>query len=180
MGTRLRLILILVAALVAGPNPAGTANETQQNQPAPAGAENPLTAIFEDSKWTLQGYSTSSRLKGIFDDMKTTEPDAIFVLVFYRVQNLSKKNDPILFGPKLQDSEGNLFDPMADEALYMPQGRKSISLESINPKLNKSFCAIYEVPKSSTELAFGTRSLADEELVHYIPLSAVTRTSSAK
>lgn len=180
MITQLRRPLVLVLVLAASLSSVWSANDTQQNTPAPESGQDPLTAIFHDSKWTLQGYSTSSRLKGMLNDTKTTEPDAIFVMVFYRVQNLSKKNDPILFGPKLQDSEGNLFDAMADEALYMPNGRKSISLESINPKLTKSFCAIYEVPKSSTGLAFGTRSLSDEELVHYIPLNAVTRTPSAK
>jgi len=179
MRTQFRPTLILVAALITGLSAVYSANEKTQNSPAAAAAEDPLTAIFDDSKWTLQGYTTSSRLKGMIDT-KATEPDAIFVVVFYRVQNLSKKNDPILFGPKLKDSEGNVFDAMADEGLYMPQGRKSISLETINPKLTKSFCAIYEVPKSSTDLAFGARSLADDELVEYIPLKAVTRTPAAK
>jgi len=115
---------------------------------------------FDDSEWVvLEAKKLGKRIKSnnMFQEDATTE--GYFIRVKYSVKNLQNKEDTILEGPKLVDSEGREYREFDEQAFYIPKNTKTIMGETLTSGLSKKFYSVFEVPEDAKDFKFQARSL---------------------
>lgn len=115
---------------------------------------------FEDSEWTvLDARDLGHTLNGgTFSDPKHS--DGKFIYVRYKVKNTTDKEDSVLSTPALQDGKGRRYEEFDEQALYLGENEKSMTMEQLPSGLPKTFSAIFEIPADSSGLKFLTRDFA--------------------
>lgn len=113
-----------------------------------------------DSTWiVLDVDDRGNSLKSNNQFKKDAQTDGKFVIVKFKVSNLTNKEERLFAGPKLIDSQGRQFNHYDSQNFYIPKGAKTMSLEAIPAGLPREFYAIYEVPADANGFRFQTRDL---------------------
>ena len=95
---------------------------------------------FDDSEWVvLEAKKLGKRIKSnnMFQEDATTE--GFFIRVKYSVKNIQNKEDTVMEGPKLVDSEGREYGEYDGQSFYIPENAKTITGETLTPGLAKKF-----------------------------------------
>jgi hypothetical protein len=118
------------------------------------------TVLFNDSSWVVVSATElgSNLLGGTFRPSKKSEGK--FILVQYKVTNLTNEEEQILFSPAVRDSKGRKFEELDESEMYLPNGEMGITMEALPSSLPKTFSAIFEVAGDSENFVFLTRSFA--------------------
>jgi hypothetical protein len=116
---------------------------------------------FDDSEWMV----VSAKLLGKEAQsnnqfQKNAVTDGKFVLVSFKVKNLTNKEDRILDAPKLIDSKGREFKDYDGQMFYIPENAKTLVMDALPSNITKQFYALYEVAQDSKELKFQARPLS--------------------
>ena len=116
---------------------------------------------FNDSEWIV----TDAQIKG--KSMKSNNPfqedattEGKFVIVAYKVKNLSNKEERILDTPKIVDSQGREFREYDKGAFYIPENGKTLIMDALPSGLQKQFYAVYEVADDAKGFKFQARALS--------------------
>jgi hypothetical protein len=141
--------------------------------PTSAVAEPPAkigeTVKFDDSEWTvLDAKDKGKALKSNNEFQEGAKTDGKFVLVHFKVKNTTNKEDRIMDGPKVVDSQGREFKNYDHEAFYIPKNASTLGFEALPSSLTKDFWAVYEVAADSAGMNFEARALSamgDKKLV---------------
>ena len=115
-----------------------------------------------DSEWKVLGaVNVGKNLRSPNPLIKGLTTEGRYVVVVYTVKNLTGKPQMVAAAPRLSDAEGNTYDSLNEDALYVEEltGAKSITIEQLPNKLPKKFAAIYEMPDEQTPLFFDAREL---------------------
>lgn len=127
---------------------------------------------FEDSEWRVMKAedlgATVKSTNQFHDDLKSD--GAKYIRVQFKVKNLTKKEERVMDHPKLQDSEGREFGTVDSMTFFIPENKKTMTLEAVPSSLEKEFWAVYEVPADSEGLMFMARELAFGGKTHPIEL----------
>lgn len=145
----------------AAPPPA-TSDATADELPRRAGPKIGETVTFKDSIWTVVSAKLAGktlRAKSEFLEPAHSE-DGKFVIVRFKVKNLTKSEERIIDHPKLRDAQGREFETFDGQDSYIPNGAKTMMMEALPSTMTREFWAIYEVPADATGLKFVTRSLS--------------------
>lgn len=116
---------------------------------------------FKDSKWTVvtaKDHGTQIRPNNQF--LQPAKTEGRFILVHFKVTNLTNQEDRILNTPKLIDSKGREFKDYDQQSMYIPEGAKTLTVEALPAGMTKEFWALYEVPADATDLKFQARALS--------------------
>lgn len=113
-----------------------------------------------DSTWiVLNAENKGNFLKSNNMFQKDAQSDGKFIVVQFKVSNLTNKEERLFIGPKLIDSKGREFKHYDHESFYIPDGAKTMSLEAIPAGLPREFYAVFEVPADATGIRFQARDL---------------------
>lgn len=117
--------------------------------------------VFEDSKWTVisaenLGSTLKSPSPGLIENKQT---EGRFIKVKYTITNTSKDEETLMHRPKILSGDGAKYEQSTDVSIYLGDGEKEFTLDSLPSRIKKTFVAIYEVPKDASKLRFQTRSL---------------------
>ena len=116
---------------------------------------------FEDSEWMIVSaklLGKMARSNNQFQEDAVT--DGKFILVSFKIKNLTNKEDRILNAPKLIDSQGREFKDYDNEAFYIPNNAKTLIMDALPSNITKQFYALYEVAADSKQLKFQARALS--------------------
>lgn len=115
---------------------------------------------FDDSEWTVvEARQLGSTLRGgQFSEPKQSEGK--FVYVKFKVKNVTNEEESILFTPAIVDSKGRRFEQFDEQAFYLPDNEKSMTMEQLPSGLPKTFSAIFEIPSDAAGISFMTRNFA--------------------
>ena len=116
---------------------------------------------LKDSQWIVlkvkdRGKKMGSRNR--FAEPATT--DGRFIEVRFKVTNKKSKEKRILEAPKVRDQQGREFRNFDRQAIFIPKGKKTMTLEALPASMTREFWAIYEVAADSKGLQFQARSFA--------------------
>jgi hypothetical protein len=115
---------------------------------------------FKDSKWVvLDAQDKGNSLKSHNSFQKDATTSGKFILVHFKVTNLSNKEERIINTPKLIDSQGREFKDFDKQTFYIPKGTEAMGLKALPASIEKEFYAVYEVPADATGLRFQARDL---------------------
>lgn len=115
---------------------------------------------FDDSQWVVVGARNDGgtlRSNNMFQ--KDAKTEGKFIMVRFKVKNLTDKEDRIFDTPRLIDSSGREFREYDDQAFYIPDGAETLEMEALPAGMTKEFYAVYEVPADAKGLKFQARSL---------------------
>ncbi len=117
--------------------------------------------VFEDSEWVVssakdRGSKMNSR--NSFVDPAVTSGK--FIMVSFGITNKTNKEERIMFTPVIVDAKGREFQDYDKQSFYLPEGAKSLTMESLPSGMEKQFTAIYEVPADAEGLMFQVRELS--------------------
>lgn len=113
-----------------------------------------------DSTWVvLSAEDKGNSLTSNNQFVKDAQTDGKFILVRFKVSNLTNKEERLFSGPKLIDSKGREFKSYDKQSFFIPKGAKTMSLEAIPAGLPREFYAVYEVPADANGLRFQARDL---------------------
>lgn len=115
-----------------------------------------------DSEWKVLGaVNVGKNLRSASPLIKGMTTEGRYVVVVYTVKNMTGKPQMVALTPRLSDADGNTYDSLNEDALYVEEltGAKSITIEQLPNKLPKKFAAIYEMPDEQTPLFFDAREL---------------------
>ena len=116
---------------------------------------------FNDSEWIV----TDAQIKG--KSMKSNNPfqedattEGKFVIVAFKIKNLSNKEERILDTPKIVDSQGREFREYDKGSFYIPENGKTLIMDALPSGLQKQFYAVYEVADDAKGFKFQARALS--------------------
>lgn len=115
-----------------------------------------------DSEWKVLGaVNMGKNLRSPSPLIKGMTTEGRYIVVVYTVKNMTGKPQMVALTPRLSDADGNTYDSLNEDALYVEEltGAKSITIEQLPNKLPKKFAAIYEMPDEETPLFFDAREL---------------------
>jgi hypothetical protein len=116
---------------------------------------------FDDSEWmVVSAKMLGHRAKSNNQFQKDAVTEGKFILVGFKVRNLTNREDRIFDVPKLVDSQGREFGNYDEENFYIPRDSKTITIEALPSNITKQFYALYEVAADSRELKFQVRALS--------------------
>jgi len=158
-------IIIIIAAIVntGGDNGDSKTSDTSDKTANKSQSNYKIGDVvkFDDSEWiVLSAKNKGKRIKSNNQFQKDAVTEGKFIIVHYKVTNLTNKEERILNSPKLIDSKGREFTDYDMQSIYIPENGKTISLESLPSSMPKKLWAVYEVPKDATGLKFQTRSMS--------------------
>lgn len=115
---------------------------------------------FDDSEWTVvTARQLGSTLQGgQFTEAKQSEGK--FVYVRFKVKNITNEQESILFTPAITDSKGRRYEEFDEQAFYLPDDEKSMTMEQLPSGLPKTFSAIFELPPDAKGISFMARNFA--------------------
>ena len=138
--------------------------------PAPSANSSDYKSIGEtvffnnDSEWKVESYKIIGSILPAADFMEAVSINGLFLVVTYVVRNNSQSTEIILASPQISDERGNNYAAYNMEAMYIKRvmytTSKTISLEQLNPQINYTFSAIYQIPDADRVLMFKARELA--------------------
>ena len=122
-----------------------------------------IVSFPSDSEWqVVEAVSIGKNLPTIepFAKGKTTEGK--YIIVIYRVKNITGKSESIFYSPTIIDESGNKYKALPDEALWTRKltDSPSITIEQLPNRVAKKFAAIYEIPDDGSIYYFEARQLA--------------------
>lgn len=120
------------------------------------------TITFDDSEWVvLESVNKGSKIKSNnqFQENLVSE-DGVYLMVKFKVKNLTNKEERILDTPKIKDDKGREFKDVDMQSFYLPEGAKTIGLEAIPASMSRTFYSIYEVAGDAQTVYFEARSLS--------------------
>jgi hypothetical protein len=113
-----------------------------------------------DSTWiVLNAENRGNSLTSNNQFQKNAQSDGKFIVVQFKVSNLTNKEERLFVGPKLIDSKGREFNHYDHDTFYIPKGKKTMSMEAVPAGLPREFYAVYEVPADASGLRFQARDL---------------------
>jgi hypothetical protein len=160
-----------VAPTVANPASNTAAAPAAPAAVAPAAQASKIgdTIKFDDSEWSvIEAKDKGKTLKSNNQFEENAKSDGKFVLVHFKVKNTTNKEDRIMDGPKVVDSQGREFKNYDNEAFFIPNNTKTLGLEALPSSISKDFWAVYEVAPDSKGMSFEARALSamgDKKLV---------------
>jgi hypothetical protein len=137
----------------------GQAKGKEGNQPQHAKIGDEVS--FNDSTWVvLSAEDKGNTIQSNNQFQKDAETTGKFVLVHFKVTNLSKKEQRIINIPKVIDSDGREFKHHDKQTFYIPKGSETMTNKALPASLPKEFYGVYEVPADAKGLRFQTRDLS--------------------
>ncbi|MBM2814734.1 MAG: Trf2 superfamily protein [Ignavibacteria bacterium] len=119
---------------------------------------------FDDSKWiVLEALNKGKELSSSNQFQENAHTEGNFIVVKFKVTNLTKKEDHIFDVPKLIDSQGREFQAWSNpigKMFFIPENAKTLSMEALPAGMPKTFYEIYEVPTDARGLKFQARALS--------------------
>ena len=113
-----------------------------------------------DSTWVVvNAEDRGNSLKSNNQFQKDAQTNGKFIMVQFKVTNLTNKEERLLNGPKLIDSQGREFRNYDKQFFYIPKGAKTMSLEAIPAGIPREFYGVYEVPADANGFRFQARDL---------------------
>lgn len=119
------------------------------------------TVKFDDCEWLVE--SSKDLGKTLSSDnqfIESASTDGKFILVKFKITNLTNKEERIVDAPKIIDSKSREFKDFDKQLMYIPKDGKTLSLDALPSNISKTFYAIYEVPADAKELQFTARALS--------------------
>ncbi len=112
--------------------------------------------IFADCEWIIiEARDAGKKLSSNSEyNEETKKTDGRFILVHYKLTNLTKTDQMMLDRPKITDEKERAFDPVDMESFYVPAHAKAIGLDVLSPSEPKEYWTVIEVPADAERLRF--------------------------